>query len=204
MCDWSSDGCPKSSLVSYAFKSEYSDEFQKPPYTSYKNYFEVPVPCSRFVYPQELYERGNRLLPQHSKHSSTYQRDYKPCDRIAPQPQKSDIIHSRPDHQFVDIDVKHCGYEKFLDIYATTKMLDHRYFSPSEIKHDALTTWDWLQIPKTRGRTIPCDVPIPKRDLENTSKINRPNQSDFVPNRGMLSEYREEFTHKSLAEPELY
>lgn len=201
MCDWTSCGCPKSCLVDCTFKSEYTDEYKRTPYSSYKNYFEVPIPCSRFVYPQELYERGNQVLPQHPKHSSTYQADFKPCERIPPRPQTSCVIQSRPDHQFVDIDVKHGGYEKYLDIYATTKALDHRAFSPREIKHDALTAWDWLQIPKTRGRTIPCEVPIPKRDLDSASKINRPNQSDFVPNRGLLSEYQEEFTHKSLAQP---
>lgn len=204
MCDWSSSGCPKNYLVNCTFKTEYSDEYQKTPYSSYKNYFEVPVPCSGFIYPRELYERGNQLLPQHSKHSSTYQRDFKPCDRVSPRQQRtSGIIHSRPNRQFVDVDAKNCGYEKYLDIYATTKTLDHRQFSPREIRHDAITTWDWLQIPKSRGRTIAFDVRIPKRDLENTSKINRPNQNDFVPNRGLLSEYGEEFTHKSLAKPEL-
>lgn len=202
MCDWSSKGCPKSCFIDCTFKSEYRDEYKRTPYSSYKIHFEVPVPCSRFVYPQELYERGNQLLPQHSKYSSTYQSDYKPCERIELRPQTTCIIHSKPDHHFEDIDVKHCGYEKYLDIYATVKTLDHRSFSPREIKHDAITAWDWLKIPKTRGRTIPCDVPIPKRDLQNASKINRPNQSDFVPNTGLLSEYQEEFTHKSLAEPE--
>lgn len=201
MCDWSSRGCPKSCLTDFSYKSEYRDEYKWTPYSSYKNHFEVPVPCSRFVYPQELYERGNQLLPQHSKYSSTYQRDFKPCERIQPRPQASNIIRSSPDHQFVDIDVKHCGYEKYLDIYATTKTLDHRPFSPREIKHDAITAWDWLKIPKTRGRTITCDVPISKRDLDNASKINRPNQSNFVPNRGLLSEYQDEFTHKTLAKP---
>lgn len=201
MGDWSSCGCPKSCLIDSTFKSEYSDEYKQTSYTSYKNHYEVPVPCSRFVYPQELYERGNQMLPQHSQLSSTYKRDFKPCNRIKPRPRTPCITHSRPDHQFVDIDVKHCGYEKYLDIYATTKTLDHRPFSPREIKHDAITTWDWLQIPKTRGRTILCNVPIPKRDLEMTSKINQPNKSDFVPNRGLLSEYREEFTHKSFDEP---
>lgn len=203
MCD-QSNCCPKNYLVNCTFKTEYSDEYQNTPHSSYKNYFEVPVPCSGFIYPRELYEQGNQLLPQQSKHSSTHQRDFKPCDRIPPrQQQTSVIIHSQPNHQFVDVDAKHCGYEKYLDIYATTKTLDHRPFSPREIKHDAITTWDWLQIPKSRGRTIPCHVPIPNRNLKNTSKINLPNQNKFVPNRGLLSEYREEFTYKSLAKPEL-
>lgn len=200
MCDWSSKGCPKSCINDCTFKSEYSHEFKNTPYTNYREYFEVPVPCSRYVFPQQLYEHANQLIPPSlSRYSSTYRDDYKPCERMKPKPQTPSVIfHSRPDHQLVDIDVKHFGYEKYLDIYATTNTLNHRPFSPRESNRDAITVWDWLRIPKTRGHTVPLDIPIPKQDLANTAKVNRPGTKDFVPNAGLLSEYRDEFTHKSI------
>lgn len=201
MADWSLIGCPKSCLTNCTFKSEYGHGFQKTPYASYKECFEVPVPCSRFVFPQELYERSNQLLPHYSKHSSTYRDNYKPCESIKPRTQISSIIQSRPDHQLVDIDAKNCGYEKYLDIYATTKALDHRTFSPREVKHDPITVWDWLEIPKARGSTIPLKVPIQERDVANTSKIKQPKRSNVVPNSGFLSEYQHEFKHQSLERP---
>lgn len=188
---------PEISITDCTFTSEYRNEFKKTPYTSYKDQFEVPVPCSRFVLPQELYERGNQLLPRYSQCTSTYRSDYRPCDRPKFRPKTSGIILSRPNHQLIDIDVTNCGYKKYLDIYATTKVLDHRHFSPDEVKHDAITTWDWLQMPKTRGRTIPLDVPISQRDLRPKSKLNQHKQSEFVPNRGLLSEYQEEFIHQN-------
>lgn len=188
-----SKGCPKSCLTDCTFKSEYRHEYKYIPKSSYSERFELPVPCSRFILPQELYERGNRLLPKYSKCNSIYQSDYKFCEGPRNLIQPPRIIHSKPDHQLVDIDVTHGGYEKYLDIYATTKTLVHRPFSSNEVKHDAITVWDWLQIPKTRGRTIPLNVPIPKRDLDDEAKINRPKCNNFVPNRGLITEYQEEF-----------
>lgn len=184
---------PEISIIDCTFKSEYSNEFKKDPYRNYKEHFEVPVPCSRFVLPQEIYERGNQLLPRYSRCTSTYRSDYLPSERPRNQPRTPRIIHSKSSHQLVDIDATNCGYEKYLDIYATTKNLDHRQFLPNEIKHDAITVWDWLQIPKTRGRTIPLDVPIARRDLRPVSKINQPRPSNFVPNKGLITEYQEEF-----------
>lgn len=193
---WSPKGCPKSCLTDCTFKSEYSHEFEYVPKSSYTHRFELPVPCSRFILPQELYERGNRLLPKYSHCNSTYRSDFKPWECADYRAELSRIIPSKPDHQYVDIDVSNAGYEKYLDIYATTKTLDHRPFSSNEVKHDAITVWDWLKIPKVRGRTIPLNVPVPKRDLENASKINQPKRNHLVPNRGLVSEYQEEFVNQ--------
>lgn len=200
MCDFSSKECFCCCLTDCTFKSEYKHEYHKIPYRNYKDHFEVPVPCSRFVYPLELNERGNQLIPKYSKLSSTYRDDYQPCEIPSPRLQLP-ITHSHPNHQFVDIDVKNCGYEKYLDIYATTKALDHRAFSPREVNQDAITVWDWLNIPKVRGKNLPLEVPIQKRDLNDVSKINQPKRSDFVPNRGIITEYQDEFTYKSIAKP---
>lgn len=190
---WLSKGCPKSCPTNCTFKSEYTHEFKFIPKSSYTERFELPVPCSRFILPQELYERGNRLLPKYSKCNSTYQTDYKFCEGPRNVIQPPQIIYSKPDHQLVDIDVRHGGYEKYLDIYATTKTLAHRPFSPSETQHDAITIWDWLKIPKTRGTSVPFNVRIPKSDFDNKSKIYQPKSNQFVPNRGLITEYQEEF-----------
>lgn len=195
---WTSNGCPKSCLTDCTFKSEYSHEYKYIPKSSYTRRFELPVPCSRFILPQELYERGNRLLPKYSKCNSTYRSDFKLWERPDNRSEISRIIRSKPDHQYVDIDVDNGGFEKYLDIYATTKSLDHRPFSSNEVKHDAITVWDWLKIPKVRGRTIPLEVRIPQRDLRNESKINQPKRNHLVPNRGLVSEYQGEFVnHRS-------
>lgn len=191
--DWISKGCPKSCLTDCTFKSEYNHEYKQVPSSSYLDRFEWPVACSRFILPQELYERGNHLLSKYSHCNSTYRTDFKLFDQPTNRIQSPAIIPSHPDHQLVDVDVTNSGFEKYLDIYATTKTLDHRAFSPNEVKHDAITVWDWLKIPKTRGRSIAFEVPIAKRDLHSTSKINQPKRSDFVPNRGLLTEYQEEF-----------
>lgn len=197
----SSDGLTSCSK-DCTFQSEYRSEFQKKPYKSYKDHFEVPVPCSRSGFPQESHGNcGNRFIPNHLILSSTYREDYQPCKLPKPRPKSWNIMHSRPNHQFVDIDVKNCGYEKYLDIYATTKALDHREFSPKEVNHDAITVWDWFQIPKVRGRSIPLNVPISKRDLRDESRINQPKTRGFVPNKGLVSEYKEEFGHTSLSKP---
>lgn len=193
--------CSRSCITDCTFKSEYSHEYKKVAYRNYKDHFEVPLPCSYFVFPRELRERGNRLLPQHSRINSTYRRDYQPGEGPQPRTWVSNIFHSKPDLQNVDVDVdvKNCGYEKYLDIYATTKMLDHRAFSPRELKHDAFTVWDWIKIPKVRCKSVPIDVPITKRDLDASLKLNQSKSSEFVPNKGLMSEYQEEFTYKSLA-----
>lgn len=191
--DWSSKGCPKSCLTECTFTTEYGHSFKYVPKSSYADRFEWPASCSRFILPQELYERGNRLLPKYSQCNSTYRSDYKLWECPKSQIHSPRIIPSVPDHQLIDIDVKNTGYEKYLDIYATTKALDHRAFSPHEIKHDAITTWDWLKIPRTRGRTIPLDVRIPKPDLNIKSKINQPKSHQFVPNKGLITEYQDEF-----------
>lgn len=176
------------------FKTEYNHEYKYVPKSSYTDRFEWPVPCSRFILPQELYEQGNHLLPKYSKCNSTYRSDYQRWEsmnvRAPPSPR---IIHSKPDHQLIDIDVKNGGYEKFLDIYATTNVLEHRPFSPREIRHDAITVWDWLKIPRTRGKAVPLNVCIPKRDLDVAAKIKHPKRNTFVPNRGLKSEYQEEY-----------
>lgn len=189
---------PEISIIDCTFTSEYGNEFKKTAYTDSKDHFEVPVPCSRFVFPQEVYERGNQLLPRYSKCTSTYRSDYLPYERPAFRPESPRIISSKPNHQLIDIDATNCGYEKYLDIYATTKTLDHRQFTPNEVQHDAVTVWDWLQIPKTRGRTIPLDIPISKRDLRSAAKINRPDRSHLIPNKGLLTEYQEEFSNEHL------
>lgn len=192
--DWSSSSKDCCS-TDCTFKSEYTHEYKYVPKSSYTDRFEWPVPCSRFILPQELYERGNHLLPKYSKCNSTYRSDYQRWERMnlraPPSPQ---IIHSKPDHQLYDIDVKNDGYEKYLDIYATTNRLQHRPFSPNEIRHDAITVWDWLKIPRTRGKSIPLNVCIPKRDLDDVSKIKPNKRCRFVPNRGLITEYQAEFT----------
>lgn len=185
------DGC----RADCTFKSEYSHEYKYVPKSSYTDRFEWPMPCSRFILPQELYERGNRLLPKYSKCNSIYRSDYQRWERMNSRaPPSPRIIHSKPDHQLIDIDVKNGGYEKYLDIYATTNTLQHRPFSPREIRHDAITIWDWLKIPRTRGTSVALNVCIPKRDLDDASKIKHTKRSTFVPNRGLISEYQEQFT----------
>lgn len=193
--------CSRSCINDCTFKSEYSHEYKRVAYRNYKDHFEVPIPCSYFVFPRELCERGNQLLPQHSRINSTYRRDYQSGEGPKPRTWLSNTLHSRPDHQHVDVDVKNCGYEKYLDIYATTKVLDHRAFSPRELKHDAITVWDWIKIPKVRCKSLPIDVPITKRDLDTSLKTNQPKSNEFVPNKALLSEYQEEFAHKSLSKP---
>lgn len=200
-CKHYSKGNVKTCLTNYTFSSEYSNAFKRTTYSIYKERFEVPVPCGRLGVSQECYERGNQLLPQKSRIQSTYWYDHKPCERLQNQLQNTPKPASKPQHDYVDVDVNNCGYEKYLDIYATTKALDHRSFSPNEVKHDSITVWDWLQIPKIRGRTIALDIPIPKHDLDRISKTNQPKANHFVPNRGLVSEYQEEFTRQSLSKP---
>lgn len=181
-------------FVDCTFKTEYTREYKPTAKSSYANRFEWPVPCSRFILPQELYERGNHLLPKYSKCNSIYRTDYQQWERMNRRPLPSpQIVRSKPDYQIIEIDVKNGGYEKYLDIYATTNQLQHRPFSPHETQHDAITTWNWLKIPQTRGRRIPLNVCIPKRDLDEETKIQHPKRSAFVPNRGLKSEYQEKF-----------
>lgn len=190
---------PEISIIDSTFTSEYRNEFKKAPYINYKDHFEVPVPCARFVLPFDVFERGNQLLPRYSQCTSTYRSDYLPCEAPKYRPQTLTTIASKPNHQLIDIDANNCGYEKYLDIYATTKTLNHRPFASNEVKHDAITIWDWIQIPKVRGRTIPLDVPISRRDLRPVSKINQPKRSNFIPNNGLLTEYKDEFSYENLS-----
>lgn len=195
--------CSRSCITDCAFKSEYGHEYTKVAYRNYKDHIEVPIPCSYPIFAQELGERGNQLLPQHSKINSIYRRDYhRPDEGTKPRTWLSNALHSKSEHrQRVDVDVKNCGYEKYLDIYATTKALDHRAFSPRELKHDAITVWDWIKIPKVRSKSVPINVPITKRDLDTSLKLNKPKSNQFVPNKGLLSEYQEKFVYTSLAKP---
>lgn len=186
----SNGGC----FVDCTFKSEYSHQFKPVSKSSYANRFEWPVPCSRFMLSQEIYERGNYVLSKHSKYNSIYQSDYQQWKCMNCRPSSSpQIIRSQPDHQLIEIDVKNGGYEKYLDIYATTNKLEHRPFSPNEIQHDAVTVWNWLKIPQTRPKCTPLNVPIPKRNLDDESRIQHPRRSAFVPNRGLRSEYQKKF-----------
>lgn len=188
-------------LKKSSFTSEYQFQFKNNCYSSYNSNFEQAVPHGRTIVSKELYERGNNMLPDHIPIESTHRREFRSSNHSEPlcRAPARKLEYTSPKRFSSEIDPDSPNYQKYLDIYATTNTLDFR--NHKEVLHDAITVWDWLKIPRTRGRSLDIDIPICKPDFETKIQFKRPKCNDFIPHRGLMSEQQEEFSYNSIKDP---
>lgn len=191
----------KNCICKQPFASEYGRQFKNNSLSCYRKNFEPPIPHDKLIISKELYDRANTILPTEISFNSTYRRDYGPEFK----PQKSSTTTNEMYHGqklfSTNIDPNSVDYVKYLDIYATLNKLDFRNHVNNKVENDAITIWDWLKVPKTRGQSLEIDIPICKPDFDTSVRFKRSKCNQFVPNRGLLSEQREEFSHESLSGP---
>lgn len=198
----------KQCALKSTFTSEYQKQFRNNCLSGYRDNFEPAISHTRPIISKELHEHCNSLQPRHPAIDSTYYRDYE--SKVNPEPillksSLKDGLYTCNACEFVckDIDPISSNYKKYSDIYATTNILDFRNFGKKRVANDAVTIWDWLEVPKTRGRHLHFSIPICKSDLDTSVKFKRTNRNEFVPHRGLVSEQQEEFSYKSLQNPRM-
>lgn len=178
--------------------SEYNSNFRDPLLSSYKNKFIYPILPNKETSAIELYELGNKLIPRPIKNGSTHRTHYQsPISYERRDTTRDNIgLYSTDSNKpKARVDVDNFGCEKYLDIYATRKILDHRKFEPDEQRTDAITLWDWIGTTKVRGKTVPIDD-NKHGVLNERGKFTSRHSMHFVPNRGLLSEAQEQYSHK--------
>lgn len=211
--------CSKKLPLQSAFNTEYRNQYKAHNGLNDVNTFELAMPHQNYRLSKEVYERANKLMPNHIKLNSLYRKDYEwPTNvrKIQKQQTNENIINKTAQFDTTNIDPAHSGYQKYLDSYASTNKMDYCFndifdYERSVNKHDIITVWDWFKVPRTKGRMIQVNIPNCQDDLKKVTKLsnmmcsaadgNRPmhHPSKFVPNRSLLTEQHEQFTHKSLS-----
>lgn len=197
----------KSCIKKSSFTSEYRKQFKNSGLSGYRENFEKPISHEKPAVFKELYEHGNNILPTNISTKSTYRSEYHPNfmpEQIVEPLNNDKKMFKFPEGFSINIDPNSNCYSKYLDIYATTNVLDFRNHINNEVKTDAITTWDWFRIPKFRGKSVEVTIPICKSDLDTSIQFKRARCNKFIPYRGLLSEQQEEFSYNSLTDPQTY
>lgn len=203
----------------YKCLSEQTHQFNNRNSSNYNTSYEMAAPHQNLHFANHLCRRANTLLPKPIKvYDSTYQNDFTKHHVKSEPSIDRNYSCKHPDAPTNKIDSSQPGFEKYLDIYATTNMLNYPYYNDDQrhgiSKMDTITVWDWLNVPKAKGTKLNINIPL--CSIDTTKRItlsgmscdevieNRPYPTarKHVPNKGLLSEQQEEYSYPVKTENE--